>query len=149
MKVKPAWIALILLGMYIVSIFALSLLQRVSSPMQLPSDVIISYRIDPQVKYSLIQAGITVLTFEYSSTCDNCYNQKFFLESMVTDFKQQVYKDAYNIYLAEILNETFDSSKLTIESKLGNQTFINPTQNETFNATCRLMVFQPIVCAIK
>lgn len=149
MKVKPVIIALILLGMYIVSTFAYAILQSIRSPVQLPKTNIVDYRLDSQLKNSFVQGGVTVLTFEYSSSCENCFEQKIFLEALANDFKQQLYTDIYNIYLEEILNETLESSKLTIESKLGNKTFTNPTENETVDAVCDLMFAPPVICAVR
>lgn len=153
MKVKPAVIALIMLGVYLVSTIAYVGLQSNRSNTQLPTDNILDYKLDFQLRNAFIYYGSTIVTFEYSSNCENCFEQKGFLENMATQFKQVVASDSKNqvfsIYLEELLNETIEPSKLTIESKLGNNTLTNPTQNETFDAICDLMFSPPIICVAR
>ena len=153
MKVKPAVIALIVLGVYLVSTIAFVGLQSGRSNNQLPKDNILDYKLDSQSREIVIYYGSTILTFEYSSNCDNCFEQKGFLENMASQFKQVVASDSENqffsIYLEELVNETVEPPELTIESKLGNRTLVNPTQNETFDAICDLMFSPPTICATR
>jgi len=139
MKVKPAIIGLALVGMYLISVFAFAILQAVRPSNQTN---ILDYRLDPSSRYQLIQQGATIFTFEYSSKCENCFDQKNFLETIANDYKNQV-------ILEEILNETFAFSKLTVASMYGNRTFTNPTENEIFNAICDFMYAPPAICAAR
>lgn len=150
MKIKkPALIGLILLGLYIFSTFAFAILQSVRSGVQLPKTNIIDYQINTQLRAAFIESGATILTFEYNLNCENCYEQKGFLENIANSFKQQLASDFYNLYLEEILNETTEQSLLTVQSNLGNKTLISPNQNETFNAICDLMTIPPAICAAR
>ena len=139
MKVKPAVIALILLGLYLLSTFAYIGLQSFRSKGSSNNSNVISFRLDNYTRYDLINRGATVITFEYDGKCSNCANQKYFLETNANDYKNQV-------ILEEILNTSFTSSKLTIESKYGNKTFTNPTENDTFHALCDLLSMPPTSC---
>lgn len=153
MKVKPAVIALIMLGVYLVSTIAYVGIRSGGSNTQLPKDNILDYKLDFQLRNAFIYYGSTILTFEYSSSCDNCFEQKDFLENMASQFKQVIASDSENqvfsIYLEKLLNETVEPSELTIESKVGNRTLVNPTQNETFDAICDLMSSPPVICVAR
>ena len=149
MKVKPAVIALIMLVVYLLSTIAYVGLQSRRSTTQLPTTNILNYTLDFQLRNAFIKYGSTILTFEYSSNCDNCFEQKNFLESFSKNYKQNLGTDFYNIYLEEVLNETINLSKLTIESNVGNRTLVNPTQNETFDAICNLMSSPPVICVAR
>ncbi len=131
------------------STFAYSILQSVRSPSQLPKTNILNYQLNSQLRDAFIYYGATILKFEYSSNCNNCFEQKGFLENMANTFKENLATDFYNIYLEEILNETVEPSQLTIDSKLGNMTIIDPTENITFNTLCDLMFAPPTICAAR
>ena len=139
MKIKPAVIALILLGVYLLSTFAMVGLQSLRSKGSSSNSNIINYRLDNYTKYNIIQQGATIMTFEYDGKCANCADQKSCLETNAHNYKNQV-------ILEEILNTSFTSSKLTIESRYGNKTFINPTENDTFYALCDLLSMPPTTC---
>jgi len=138
MKVKPAIIALILLGMYLLSTFAYVGLQSFRSSGNSDSNII-HFRLDNYTRYNIIQQGGTIMTFEYDGKCVNCADQKYFLEKAASDYKNQ-------LLLEEILNSTFTSSKLAIASRYGNKTFTDPTENETFYALCDLLSMPPTSC---
>ena len=138
MKVKPAVIALIMLGVYIISTFAYVGLQSFRSYDNTDSNII-KFRLDNYTRYNIIQQGGTIITFEYDGKCANCDYQKYFLEKAAGDYKNQ-------LILEEILNSTFTSSKLTIVSRYGNKTFTDPTENETYYALCDLLSMPPTIC---
>jgi len=142
-------VGVVLIGVYLVSLFSGPLLSSRRSTTQLPTNNILNYTLDPQLKNAFIYYNSTILTFEYSSNCDNCLEQKNFLEAFSTNYKQNLGTDFYNIYLEEFLNETINLPKLTIESNLGNTTLVNATENETFDAICNLMFFPPAICATR
>lgn len=147
---KPAIIALILLGLYAASTFTFAMLQAVRTPAtaQFPTNNIINYSFTPSLQYQLIKGGVTILTFEYGSNCNSCLDQKDFLETMATNYKEVLYTNPniYSLYLQEVLNDTFISSNLTVSSLYGNRTLTNPTQNDTFGALCDLMSKPPTSC---
>jgi hypothetical protein len=150
---KSAIIALILLGLYAASTFTYAMLQSVqnskTSTVQFPTDNIINYTFVPSLQYQLIRGGVTVLKFEYGPNCANCTDQKDFLETMATSYKDVLYTNpnVYSLYLEEVLNDTFaSSSNLTVSSLYGNRTLTNPTQNSTFGALCDLMAKPPTSC---
>jgi hypothetical protein len=70
---------------------------------------------------------------------------------MTNNFKKQISNDpiVYSIYLQEISNDTFTTPILKIESRLGNKTILNPTENETFYTLCDLAYIPPAICAVK
>jgi len=138
MRVKPAVVALIMLGLYIISTFAYIGLQSFRSNENSDSNII-HFRLDNYTRYNIVQQGGTIITFEYDGKCSNCDYQKYFLEKAAADYKNQ-------LILEDILNSTFTSSKLTIESRYGNRTFIDPTENETFYALCDLLAMPPTSC---
>lgn len=146
-------VGVVLIGVYLVSLFSGPLLSSRRSTIQLPTNNILDYKLDSQLRNVVIYYNSTILTFEYSSNCDNCFEQKGFLENMANQFKKVVASDSKNqvfsIYLEELVNETIEPSKLTIESKLGNTTLVNATQNETLDAICNLMLFPPVICAAR
>lgn len=146
---KTAIIGIFIIAIMFVSTFSYGILQSVRSTNQLPKSNILNYELTPQLRDAFVYYGATVLRFEYSSNCDNCFDQKGFLENMANTYKETLATDFYNIYLEEILNETIEPSQLTIESKLGNRTIIDPTDNITFNALCDLMFAPPTICATR
>jgi arsenate reductase-like glutaredoxin family protein len=151
---KSAIIALILLGVYAASTFTFAILQSVRTPAttQFPTDNIINYSFVPSLQYQLIRGGVTIMTFEYGPNCNSCLDQKDFLESMATNYKEVLYTNPniYSLYLEEVLNDTFtSSSNLTVSSLYGNRTLANPTQNDTFSALCDLMSKPPTTCVTR
>ena len=152
MKRKQLLVVIIgagLLLMYLTSIFSSAFQGSSRSNFQLPENNVIDYRLNPQLKALFINYSSTIMTFEYNFNCENCYEQKQFLETMATGFKQELAQDFYSIYLEEIFNETLSQSVLTIESYLGSKQIINPTENETFNELCDLMAVPPVICAAR
>ncbi|MBI5871967.1 hypothetical protein HZB88_02680 [archaeon] len=139
---KSAIIGIFIIAIMFGSTFAYGILQSVRSPVEVPKSNIIEYRLDPRLRYAFVNGGATILSFDYNFECENCYEQKNFLESMANEYKEQ-------IFLEEILNETLTKSKLIVESKLGNKTFYNPSENETFDAICDLMLAPPTICVAR
>ena len=137
MKVKPAIIALIMLGLYLLSTFAYIGIQSFRSTGS--NSNIITFRLTNSTRENIIQQRGTIMTFEYDGKCDDCDYQKYYLEQIATEYKNQ-------LILEEILNESFTSSKLSIVSIYGNRTFANPTENETFYALCDLLYMPPTSC---
>jgi hypothetical protein len=154
MKIKPAIIALILLGVYALSTFTFAMLQstRTTNTGQFPTTNIINYTFSPTLQYNLIQGGITIMTYKYTSNCASCDDQRYFLEDMATKYKEVLYAASstnpaiYTLYLEEVVNETVNSPSLTVTSIYGNKTITNPTENETFSTLCELMTNPPIAC---
>lgn len=132
-------VAMVLLGIYSISLFASPMSSSTRSKGNSNNSNIINYRLDNYTRYDIIQRGATIMTFEYDGKCNNCADQKHFLEENANEFKNQ-------LLLEEILNSTFTSSKLIIESKYGNKTFTNPTENDTFYALCDLLSMPPTSC---
>ena len=114
MNIKSIIILLLLVVAVVGFVVAPAILQSTNSgSVEIPTDNILEYRLNPTLKYNFIQAGITVLTFNYNSGCENYLEQKDFLEIMVTDYKKVMYTspaEIYNLYLEENINETLNMS---------------------------------------
>ncbi len=140
---KSAITGIFIIAVMVGSTFAYGILQSVRSPVELPKSNIIDYKLGPQLRYAFIQGGATILSFDYNlAACEDCYQQKGFLESLANEYKEQ-------IFLEEITIENLTQSKLSVESNLGNRTFVSPTQNETFGAICDLLIAPPTICVAR
>lgn len=140
MKIKKSYIALILLVVYLLSTFAYFMVYSFRNPKEVQN--VITYEIAPSAVTNLINNGATIMTFEYSSKCDTCLDQKAFLEGMAKEYKNQM-------ILEEISNETYASPTLTIMSKEGNKTIADPTEDATFAALCDLLTVPPAECVAR
>lgn len=138
---KSSLIGLFLIAVMILSTFAYAVLQAFYPRTELPKSNIIDYRLDRTVAEALIQSGATLITFEYSSTCNNCLDQKFILESVAKENEQQ-------IFLEEILDESLNQSRLIIASAYGSQELTDPTDQQITSTLCMLMVAPPAQCAL-
>ncbi|MBI2084746.1 MAG: hypothetical protein HYT70_04020 [Candidatus Aenigmarchaeota archaeon] len=138
---KSSLIGLFLIAVMILSTFAFAVLQAVYPRVELPKSNIIDYRLDRSVREAFLQNGATVITFEYSSICENCFNQKFTLESIAKQYEQQV-------FLEEILDESLNQSRLTMTSFYGSKELMEPTDQQITSALCLLMVSPPAECAL-
>lgn len=137
-KFKWTWVGLLIILLYLISLFAYAGLQSVRRTTP-PQNNIIHYSLDPGLRNALIQNGATIIRFEYNENCNGCLEQRFYLEKIAEEFKQQV-------LLEEIVNATVDIPITTIASRYGNHTLVNATQDEIFDSLCELMTFPPVAC---
>lgn len=140
-KIKSAWIGLLLVGIMLISTFAYAGLQsfRRTAP---PQSNVIDYELDSGLRNALIQQGATIIKFEYNENCEGCVEQKFYLEQIAEEFKEQV-------FLEEIVNTSIDIPKIMIASIYGNATYTNATQDDIFNGLCELMTYPPVACVAR
>ena len=149
-------IGMLLIGIMLVSTFAFAILQSVNTPKsaKLPETNVVDYQLDFNLKDALVENGATFMTLEYNSMCENCVEQKSFLEQLAKELKEPVlYSDGktviYPIYLEETVDETVNLPKLSMISKWGNKELTNATQDEIFSALCELLTSPPAVCAVR
>ncbi len=149
---KTAIIGLFIIVIMLGSTFAFAILQSVrqTSP-ELPKTNIIEHELDFSMKDALVQNGVTFMTLEYNSGCENCLEQKSFLEQVTKEFGRQVSQNPifYDLYLEEIMDENASIPKLTVVSNLGYKELTNATQDEIFSAVCDLLTSPPVVCATR
>lgn len=150
---KSGIIGIVIIVIMVVSTFSYTILQSVSAP-KMPDTNIAGSLLDSKVKSTLIGNGATVMTLEYNSICENCLEQKYFLEQVTNEFKTPVlYKSGstiiYPIYLEEIVNENVSLPKLSMVSNWGSKELINATQDEIFYSLCDLLTNPPVICAAR
>jgi len=144
LKFKASWIGLFLIATMLFSTFAYAVIQSFypKQNTQLPESNVIDYRLDANLANALVQYGATIITFEYNAGCNNCVNQKAALEFFANEYKQQ-------IWLEEILDETLDTSKITILSIYGEDKLADANETVIVNSLCKLMVAPPAACALQ
>jgi len=143
---KRAIVALVFVFLMGGSTIAYSFLQAFSPPtasLVLPEKNIINYEIGKKEENYLISRGVTIAKFYYTQVCEECWDQKNFLESFVKQNSNQ-------ILLEEIeSNETGIFPKLILTSFLGRKILENATNEEVLNAFCDLMYSPPAYCAAR
>lgn len=152
-KIKTSWIGLFLIAIMLFSTFAYAVIQSFypKQKTELPKTNIIDYPLNSNLKNSLIQYGITVVTFSYNINCENCAIEKSILEFYATEHKQVLSNDGpvFSIYLEELMDSTLDRSKISMESVYGKEELIGANETDIFNALCKIMVSPPVTCALK
>jgi hypothetical protein len=158
MKVKPAYLGLLILAIMFGSSIAYPLLQGLfygGEQAQLPNTNIIDYELTLQQKYLALSRGMVILNYRFNSNCNNCLEQRDYLEQLVSSqkFKEQTFLEEI------VVNGTGELPILNMTGfKIeGNQIVLdyrtlqaeNVTQNTTFDAVCELMIQPPIDCALK
>lgn len=144
LKFKASWIGLFLIATMLFSTFAYAVIQSFypKQNTQLPESNVIDYRLDANLANSLIQYGVTIITFEYNLGCNNCVNQKSALEFFANEYKQQ-------IWLEEIRDDSLDVSTITIASIYGEDKLVDANETAIVNSLCKLMVAPPATCALQ
>lgn len=142
-KLKPAWIGLFLIGVMLFSTFAYAVIQSFYyKPVKLPTTNVINYKLDINLKNALMQySGATIITFNYNLACENCISQKSILEFYANEHKEQ-------IFLEELLDDSLDKSRITIESVYGKEELVDSNETQIFAALCKLMVAPPATCTL-
>ncbi|MBI2547395.1 MAG: hypothetical protein HYW23_03030 [Candidatus Aenigmarchaeota archaeon] len=144
LRIKPAWIGLFLIAVMLLSTFAYAILQSSNTRpnAQLPTSNIVDYRLDSNLKTTLMQYGFTIVTFEYKKDCVDCINQKYTLEAFAKEFNKQ-------IYLEEIVDNSLNKSRVTISSIYGEDSLIDANDTAITSSFCKLMSSPPVACALK
>jgi hypothetical protein len=148
--VKPAIIGLFLIFIMFGSTIAYSILQSVrfgeTTEAELPKENIINYKLIPELKNLLLRQGRTVITYEYNLMCDNCLEQKNFLEQMVSSdqFKRQ-------LFLEEVLSNSTEKTmpNIIIFSAYNQRILSNATQDEIIDALCEVVISPPVGCTLR
>ncbi|MBI2543116.1 MAG: hypothetical protein HYW24_02945 [Candidatus Aenigmarchaeota archaeon] len=139
---KSTLIGFILIAIMLLSTFSYAVLQSVNSPnVELPESNVIEYRLEPDLKDAMIRYGVTFITFDYNLGCQNCIQQKSFLESVANEYKQQ-------IFLEELKDDSLDVSKITVSSVYGEHELVNANETEILKSLCDFMVSPPVTCAL-
>lgn len=156
MKIKKAYLGLLILAIMFGSSLAYPLLQGLSGggTVQLPNTNIVSYPLTLQQQYLALSKGMVVLDYRYDSSCKNCSSMKNYLEQLVSSqqfkpqtFLQEVLVNGTIIPTLNITGFKIEGRNITLDYiSLKND---NITQNITFNSICEVMLQPPIDCALK
>lgn len=122
------------------------------SSVKFPKTNVIDYQVDVNLRNALVENGATFMTLGYNSMCENCLEQKSFLEQVAKEFEHHVSqgKDTiYDLYLEEIVDANATVPKLALESSLGYKELTNATQDDIFSGLCDLLTSPPIICAAR
>lgn len=143
-KLMVILVGIFLIGTMIFNIFAAPLLQSSFSKqnLEIPKSNIIDYKMNPQVADALLQNGATIITFEYKLGCKNCIQQKYDLEYLANEYKNQ-------IFLEEVVNESLDVSKIHVISAYSEEKLTDANSTGIFAALCNVMISPPPECAVR
>jgi len=108
----------------------------------LPSSNVVEYELTPEQENLALQNGKTILKFYYTQACIQCINQKPFLESIASQFGDQ-------IILEEVINQNERPSTLLVFSYYSQKNLFNATADQIINAVCDVMLNPPASCAIR
>jgi lipopolysaccharide export LptBFGC system permease protein LptF len=143
MKIKPTYLGIFLIILFLVSSFAFTSFQTFHPSVQIPNQNILEQELKPEQKSYLLENGYTLIEIKYNINCENCLNQKNFLEQIASSqgFKEQ-------IYLQAIQTDT-KIPKIKIESIYGTKILENETQEKIIDAICELLVNKPLTCTLR
>lgn len=115
---------------------------NVQGNVELPSQVIIDYRLSPAQFNQVLARGFTVATYSYDKSCFECADERGFIERLVLsqEFQGQ-------IILEEI--ERSGQSGLEVASVFGRKKLDAIEPNSTVEAFCELVVSPPVGCAVR
>jgi len=109
---------------------------------ELPDTNIIDYVLTAEQKDYLIRQGRTIIEYRYRLACQDCANQRIYLESAAGEFSDQ-------IFLQEIVDDTVTNSTLEISSFYGRRSLANPSNDDILNALCAIMADPPVRCVTR
>jgi hypothetical protein len=146
MKFKTTYLGLFLIILFFASTLAFAGLQSFyykEEKIEIPTQNIINYELNPEQESYLMENGYTIIKFEYSVNCLNCLEQKNFLEQIANSpfFKNQV-------FLQEILTTT-TIPKIKIASMYGQKILEDETQEKIIDSLCELLVNPPVQCVLR
>lgn len=143
LKLRPKYIAIFLLVVYIIGFVIANLAGMFGPPsLSLPKENIIDYRLTQEQEDYAVRLGKTVIALEYDTNCEICLQQKAFIEKIAMEQKDQ-------IILQEISVVTTNLTKLRFVSYYGEKILRNPSENEIWDALCVLMFNPPAYCALR
>ena len=154
---KTAYIGLFIIILMFGSTFAYAIIQGGwnSGEVSLPETNVINYELSLSQKYTALMKGMIILNYKYSQACENCLENKDYLEQLAYDsqFGGQMFVEEILVNDTgelPILNMTgFKISENRIELDYREFQGENVTQNSTFDAVCELMIDPPIDCTLK
>ena len=144
-KIKPAYIALTLILIFLGSTIASGVLQSVyhgtsdSKKLEVPTSNIVEYELTTEQEEYLMSLGKTIIKFKYKTACLECLSLKSALESLTNQFSDQ-------LILEEIITKEEPVPSIAIMSYYGQKFLDNPTQDEITDAICDLMIKPPTAC---
>ncbi len=146
------WIGVALIGIMFLSSIAFAIIQafpvdQSSQPQEpgqaeLPSQLILDYRMPTAQFNEVMSRGFTVATYKYDRDCIECADERSILEQIVLsqEFQNQ-------IILEEIAQD--GPSKLEVASAFGTKTLDKIDVNSTLEIFCELVANPPLGCAVK
>ncbi len=141
---EKKYLSLLLLVLMVGSTFAYSIMQSMgnetSNKVEIPEENIVYYELTNEQKTYIISQGKTLMEYRYPGNCTSCNEEKAFLRAFANEIHNQ-------LFLEILTDDSFTISKLTIASYYGNDNIQKPTESETIEIMCELMVEPPVVCA--
>lgn len=153
MKVKKAYIGILLIGIMFFSTIAVAALQSVTNnvpqnqPQQgnvaLPTSNVVDYELSPQQELQLLRGGRTILKYSYPLNCRECQQEKIFLETLATNtaFSGQ-------LTLQEVTS-SLNTRSLEIYSAYGSQKLTAVNETEVVDVLCKIAITPPVMCALR
>jgi hypothetical protein len=143
MKIKPTYLGILLIILFLLSSLAYTgSLHRSSTP-KIPESNIIEKELDPEQKSLLLEKGYTLISIWYSINCENCLNQKNFLEQIASSsqFKEQIF--------LQMIQSNTTIPRIKVESIYGTKILENESQEKIINAICELLINPPLACTLR
>ncbi len=136
-------IGLSLIFIMFLSTFAFSVLQSTiftpSQNVNMPESRIVNYRLSPQQEELIIRSGGTIITFIYNPSCNECLDQKNYLENLAMRYTW--------LFLETISTET-NYTRIYIQTPLGQRSLENKTNKQIFDVICELAYQPPVECVL-
>lgn len=116
--------------------------QQQAAQAELPSQLIIDYRMSSAQFNEVLSRGFTVATYKYDKGCVQCIDERRLIEQLVLsrEFQNQ-------IILEEV--EQSGPSELEIASYLGRKKIDKIDTNSTLKAFCELVASPPVGCVLR
>lgn len=139
--------ALFFIFLMLFSIVASSFLQSsrtsgVTTTVTLPTSNIVGYELTSDQESYALQQGKTIMKFYYTQTCIECMSQKPFLESIASQFSDQV-------ILEEVINQNERVPTLLVSSYYQQKNLFNATRDDIINSVCDVLIKPPTACAVR
>lgn len=159
MKIKPAYIGLLLIAIMFGSTIAYGILQAAfygtTARIELPKENIVSHELTEEQENLLLRNGKAILRYEYNLVCNNCLEWKSLLEQLTSSQQFQ-----NQIFLQEILiNQTdvelprlkITGFRISADQASIDQQLLegNITQDDIINSVCDLVLQPPVQCALR
>ena len=112
------------------------------SETKLPESNIVEYELTAEQENYALEQGKTILKFYYTQNCIDCLNQKTFLESLTSQFSDQM-------ILEEVIKQGEKVPTLLVFSYYKQKNLFNATRDEIIDSVCDVLLKPPPGCVVR